>query len=75
MDEEDDQKKEAPSCAYSRWSMSDRKKPLKRLADITKDARQEAALKAMLAEGVPPAAPKLWAAALTDIEVDETVSS
>jgi hypothetical protein len=53
--------------------MADRKIPLKKLADITKDARQEAALKAMLAEGTPPAAPKLWAAALTDIEVDETV--
>lgn len=26
----------------------------------------------MLAEGSPPSAPKLWAAALTDIEVDET---
>lgn len=27
----------------------------------------------MLADGSPPSAPKLWAAALTDIEVDETV--
>ena len=27
----------------------------------------------MLADGTPPSAPKLWAAALTDIEVDETV--
>jgi hypothetical protein len=44
-----------------------------RLVSPCRDARQEEALKAMLAEGTPPSAPKLWAATLTDTEVDPEV--
>ena len=47
-------------CQYSTWRPEDRKEGLKVLLDMTKEARQEETLKTLLANGVPPAPPKLW---------------
>lgn len=52
----------ANSCDFSTWRSEDRKKGLKFMLDLTKDARQEETLKTLLANGVPPAPPKLWVA-------------
>lgn len=53
-------KDDTPKCDYSKWSAQHRRDGLKYLMEITKDARKEEALKAMLANGVPPKAPKFW---------------
>jgi Ca2+-binding EF-hand superfamily protein len=50
----------AAACQYSTWRPEDRKIGLKFLMEITRDARQEETLKTLIANGVPPAPPKLW---------------
>lgn len=50
------------SCDFSSWKTEDRRQGLKFMLDLSKDARQEETLKALLANGVPPAPPKLWVA-------------
>jgi Ca2+-binding EF-hand superfamily protein len=50
----------AANCDYSGWRAEDRKEGLKFLMEMTRDARQEETLKSLLANGVPPAPPKLW---------------
>lgn len=48
------------SCEYSAWDTARRRAGLKFLLDLTKSAREEETLKVLLANGVPPAPPKLW---------------
>jgi hypothetical protein len=47
-------------CGASDWSIESRRKGLKFLLDITKEAQQEQYLKGLLANGSVPDAPKLW---------------
>jgi len=59
-------------CGFSSWTNEDRKKGLKYLTDKSKDARQEAILKAMLSEGTPPRAPLFWCNAGADSDEGDT---
>jgi hypothetical protein len=65
---------DALTCPYSKWSMDERQRAIKRLTTITRDARQEEQLKAMIADGSPPTAPRLWAAGLSDEDVEDEVT-
>lgn len=58
-------------CKYSKWTINDRRKALKVLADMTKDARQEAQLLTLMKEGQPPSAPVFWQATVTDVDVGD----
>lgn len=67
-------------CKYSKWTLTDRRKALKKLADMTDDARQEAQLLALMKNGQPPSAPLFWQAPMVnsnadDDEEDEALSS
>jgi Ca2+-binding EF-hand superfamily protein len=48
------------NCDYANWRAEDRKKGLKFMLDISKEAREEETIKSLMASGIPPAPPKLW---------------
>jgi Ca2+-binding EF-hand superfamily protein len=58
-------------CKYSTWTLADRRKALKVLSDMTKDARQEVQLLALMKDGQPPAAPVFWQATVSDADVGD----
>ena len=58
-------------CQYSKWAMTDRRRALKVLSDMTKDARQEEQLLSLMREGQPPTAPVFWQATLSDVDVGD----
>mmetsp|Transcript_28821 Transcript_28821/g.48622 ORF Transcript_28821/g.48622 Transcript_28821/m.48622 type:complete len:1741 (+) Transcript_28821:136-5358(+) len=58
-------------CKYSKWTLNDRRKALKVLSDMTKDARQEQQLLTLMKEGQPPSAPVFWQATVTDVDVGD----
>eukprot|EP01033_Poteriospumella_lacustris_P002248 gene2248-1646_t len=60
-DQENSHKKTAPgTCEMSLWSTKDRRVGLQYMMDITKDLREEEALKTLIANGKAPNAPRCW---------------
>ena len=58
-------------CKYSAWTLTDRRQALKVLSNMTKDARQEVQLLALMRDGQPPTAPIFWQATVTDVDVGD----
>lgn len=53
-------KRRGDTCLFAKWTNKERQEALSFLLNITKDARKEEILKAMLTQGQPPLAPKVW---------------
>jgi hypothetical protein len=71
-----DKKDGARSCDYATWTQERRREGLRFLLEFSKEFRQEEMLKTLLANGIPPEAPRIWSDSLfdeDDREVDEAL--
>lgn len=63
--------KKKEGCEHAGWAADGRREGLRYLADLTRVARQESALKELIASGSPPRAPRVFCGLLGDPDVGE----